>query len=935
MSTQRNDAGQDEPLRVLIVDDDQTDCQAARRALQRAGMTVQVDEVATCAAALDALSRAPYDCLFLDFQLPDGDGLHLLRQMQEAGLDVPAVMLTGHDDPEMAAELVKAGAVDYLAKSRLTPDTLARRLQNAVRVRRAERQAQQAEDARLFLVEAGAVLSSSLDYETTLANVARLAVPRLADWCAVDVLDAQGTVQRVKVAHVSRVRERLARELDRRYPTDMSKPNGVPEVLRSGHSEMVSHVSDALLAANAHDETHLQALREVGFQSYLCVPLRARGRTLGTLTFVSTTPGHVYGPPDLLLTEQLAERAAIAVDNARLFLETQARAERESVVNAIGKALRGSLDKDEILRVATEEVGRALQVSRCSWAWINAAHDAFEAAPQQYLAPGAAPITERVPFSICPPALLEDWAAGQATVVTDARTDPRFAGEAPRARTSSPPPTRGFISCPVFTRDQWIGVFSAHQLDRPRAWTAEEVALLTQVADLLAPALENARLYAREHRVADILQAAFLSNIPDRLETLTLATVYRAGLTESQVGGDFYDAFLLPDGRVGLVIADVSGKGLGAAVLTATVKYSLRAFAAEVAAPGLVLTRLNRTLRGEASGLGEHFVTLFYGAFHPASGRLVYASAGHETQIIKRAGGGTALLPASGPILGIAEHRYDQRAEWLGRGDSLVLYTDGLTEARDPQTRALLDLSGVAALLEQSPPQAGPGLLAARLEQSAIRWAGGKPHDDLALLVAQRQDAVQDGAGETAFPVERALAAPDTLILEDEIGPTGRERELLFQFAFPSRADFAAEVRQAVAHWMATLGFGRTNVEDFQTAVTEAVTNAVRHGSPDGESNEFRVAAYRVRQMALAVEVTDSGRGLSNPDAHPIMPEPEALGGRGLPLMRELADAVEYALLEGGLRVRLLKHCPVPGEAEGDDAPAVSGDVLIDSHHVK
>lgn len=65
------------------------------------------------------------------------------------------------------------------------------------------------------------------------------------------------------------------------------------------------------------------------------------------------------------------------------------------------------------------------------------------------------------------------------------------------------------------------------------------------------------------------------------------------------------------------------------------------------------------------------------------------------------------------------------------------------------------------------------------------------------------------------------------------------------------------------------------------------------------------------------------------------MPEPEALGGRGLPLMRELADAVEYALLEGGLRVRLLKHCPVPGEAEGDDAPAVSGDVLIDSHHVK
>ena len=202
---------------------------------------------------------------------------------------------------------------------------------------------------------------------------------------------------------------------------------------------------------------------------------------------------------------------------------------------------------------------------------------------------------------------------------------------------------------------------------------------------MLALALDNARQFTREHRVADMLQAAFLPDIPDHLFGLDLAKAYSPGLREAQVGGDLYDAFPLPDGRVALVIADVSGKGLGAAVQTATVKYSLRAFAAEAAAPGLVLRRLNRTLRQEASGLGEHFVTLFYAVYDPATGRLTYASAGHEAQLIKRAAGGTALLPANGPILGITDHIYEQDVDYLYPGDSLVLL-HGRTD-RGPRRR--------------------------------------------------------------------------------------------------------------------------------------------------------------------------------------------------------------------------------------------------------
>ena len=137
----------------------------------------------------------------------------------------------------------------------------------------------------------------------------------------------------------------------------------------------------------------------------------------------------------------------------------------------------------------------------------------------------------------------------------------------------------------------------------------------------------------------------------------------------------------------------------------------------------------------------------------------------------------------------------------------------------------------------------------------------------------------------------------------------------MFGFAFPSSPDYAAEVRQAVAHWMGLLGFGRAETEDFQTAVTEAVTNAVRHGSPRGLADQFRVSGYRRPEDVFVVEVADSGPGLPGPDVPPAMPGPDAPGGRGLPLMHVLADETAFLPSATGLRVRLVKARPTaPGK---------------------
>ncbi|MDQ3804351.1 MAG: ATP-binding protein, partial [Acidobacteriota bacterium] len=174
-----------------------------------------------------------------------------------------------------------------------------------------------------FLAEAAAVLTSSLDYERTLQAVARLAVPHVADWCAVDIVGDDGGLRRLAVAHVDPAKIEWASELAERYPYDPEAPTGVPNVLRTGRSEMYAEITDEMLVAAAKDEEHLRILRELGFTSAMVVPMAAHGRVSGVITFVTAESGRLYGPEDLAFAEHLARRSALAVENARLYREAQ------------------------------------------------------------------------------------------------------------------------------------------------------------------------------------------------------------------------------------------------------------------------------------------------------------------------------------------------------------------------------------------------------------------------------------------------------------------------------------------------------------------------------------------------------------------------------------------------------------------------------------
>ena len=179
-----------------------------------------------------------------------------------------------------------------------------------------------AEQTLHLLAEASRVLAGSLDYQTTLASVVRLAVPDLADWCTVHTVE-EGELRRTALAHRDRVTEVRLGELRERFPLDREGSHPVARVLRTGEAEFYPVVPEELLLAIAQSAEHLQMLKGLGLESYIAAPLQARGRTLGVMTFVSARARRQYGANDLDLAEEIARRAALAVDNARLFREVQ------------------------------------------------------------------------------------------------------------------------------------------------------------------------------------------------------------------------------------------------------------------------------------------------------------------------------------------------------------------------------------------------------------------------------------------------------------------------------------------------------------------------------------------------------------------------------------------------------------------------------------
>jgi signal transduction histidine kinase len=202
---------------------------------------------------------------------------------------------------------------------------------------------QRAEDLLRFLAEASTLLASSLDYEATLASLTRLAVPKLADWVSIDILE-RGALRRVAVAHVDPAKIELAWELWRTHPPKLDDPSGVAGVIRTGKPEIYREIPDELIDTAVADLEVRAIIRALGLVSSMCVPLLVRGTPMGAITFVSAESGRRFGDNDLALAEDLAGRAGVAMENARSYRQAEESLQRrEDMLTLLSQDLKSPL----------------------------------------------------------------------------------------------------------------------------------------------------------------------------------------------------------------------------------------------------------------------------------------------------------------------------------------------------------------------------------------------------------------------------------------------------------------------------------------------------------------------------------------------------------------------------------------------------------------
>ncbi|HEY8368467.1 MAG TPA: ATP-binding protein [Thermodesulfobacteriota bacterium] len=356
------------PSRILLVDDDRALLQALPELLRLRMPWVAADTCDDAAAALERLSTTDYEVIVTDVKMPGIDGLALLREIRARRPETPTLLITGHGEHDLAVRALRGGAYDFVQKP-VDRDYFVASLARAIRTRQLSREverqraalahhagqleriveartrqlleanaakdrllrreqearaaAEAAQRSLAFLAEASARLAGSLDYRATLTSLAELVVPALADWCAVDVVEEGQSIRPLAAVHVDPALADLVRDARPGGPAAPGAPHGVRRVVETGRAELVPEVSDAMLEASARDEAHYRRLCRLGCASYMAVPLIARGRTLAVMTLATADSGRRYGPADLALAEEVARRAALAVDNARLYQEAQ------------------------------------------------------------------------------------------------------------------------------------------------------------------------------------------------------------------------------------------------------------------------------------------------------------------------------------------------------------------------------------------------------------------------------------------------------------------------------------------------------------------------------------------------------------------------------------------------------------------------------------
>jgi PAS domain S-box-containing protein len=811
---------------ILVVDDQADSLIALETVLAPLG-----HEVVTAASGEEALKRLlerDFAVIVMDVRMPALDGVETVELIKQRrrNEDVSVIFLTGAgDDVEQVTRGYSAGAIDYIVKP-VDPDVLRSKVAVLLELQRKNAELRESEERfRTAFEDAPIGMGlSTLEGRWLEVNGA------LCD------LVGRSPVQLIEqplweLAHpADRQKERDAW---RRLLRDQPRIDQSEKRFMRQDGKVVHVLVNVSLTMDGHGEPmgFLWQVVDVTEQRRAEAERAARAEaeavavTIGKLQQVTEAALEHLEPGDLmrLLVDRIKE--AFRADHARILL---IEPNPQGDPRALGRAERLRPGGDPLAPTRTERPRPGGELTLGAAAGFGAAN-----------LPATVPIEDVLSQVVVEgrPVILDGLTGG-------AGLDPMLGAAAPRAVMASPLTVKGRMA----------GVIEIASR-KERRFTPEEESLLVLMADRAGLAIEHARAYEREVGAVELLQRSLLPEKLPLLPGLRIAARYLPGAAGVNVGGDWYDAIPLDDGRVGLAMGDVVGHGLGAAALMGQLRYAARAYALEGHPPPAVLDRLDRLVR---SLPGAQMATLLYLVVEPDLTTVRFASAGHVPPLVIGPDADARFLEgAPNPPLGVFDssgHR--ELSMELEPGSTVVLYTDGLVEERGVSIDAGLEALRLAA---QHP--ADPEDLCDHLVDSML--AIHPANDDIAVLALQ------------ALP-----ARTDPLHLEVSTDPM-RLRD----------------VRRHLAGWMRRSGASQEEVQVAQMACHEACANAIEHAYAFGEGS-FTIDG-RMENGKVVLEVSDHGGWIDRPEGG--LPH----RGRGLPLMEALMDTVRLHRDGDGTTVRM------------------------------
>ena len=593
-------------------------------------------------------------------------------------------------------------------------------------------------------------------------------------------------------------------------------------------------------------------------RSTIAIPFVLEDRVLGVMTLVFTDE-NVLDRPERRLARTIGHQAAVALERSQLYEREVARSRRTEQIQHLIAELAGSADAGGIAAILTST---AIDVIGADAAAVVLVDEGGDGATADVVASSGFPeaVLDAVARDVRGPSREAVTSGRPAFLRTaDAVADryPEFADTLGSA----------LAELPLSAGGETLGALLV-RFAEPQPFNLEQIDLLAAVASEAAQATQRARVRRREREISRILQDSLLPDEPTSAwKGARVMTWYSAGTQHLDVGGDWYDAIELPNGRLGVSIGDVVGRGLRAAAAMGQLRSALRGIALEMRGPAATLEALNRYA---ARTPGTELATVAYGEYDPTTGAFVYACAGHPPPVACIDGRAIALEDGRSPLLAAG---YDgPRAEstcLLPPHSTLVLYTDGLVERRDEPFHRGVDR--LRSAVERS-RDADPADLIDVVVESVLGTR--ERTDDAALLVLR-----------TGAPIP-------------------------FEMTLDDAAEALRPLRHRLQAWLSLRGCTPDEADAVVLAVNEAAANAIEHGYRDG-GGPVEVTGDLLDDE-LQLSVVDHGAWRAA--------EPDPARGRGLPLMRTLMDAVDIDILEPGTRVVLRRKVAV-----GTGEPAMAG----------